>query len=162
MIRGFSPAPIRKTIWVDAEPQVAFEVFAIRMHAWWPNSHTIGRGELQQAVIEPRVGGRWYGLDVDGAETEWGEVLEWRPPERLALAWRIGADHRFDRDLETEVHVTFHRVDGGTEVRLEHRHLERMGAQVERARNQLDGPEGWAVILERFAAVFPRRRQRQA
>ena len=57
-------------------------------------------------------------------ETPWGHVLVWEPPARLVLAWQLDGDHRYDPELITEVEITFHPVDGGTEVRLEHRNLE--------------------------------------
>jgi len=152
MSTTIQPAPVRKTIVVAADPATAFEVFTSRIHRWWPRSHTIGKGPLASVVIEERVGGRWYGVDEDGTETNWGDVLVWSPPERLVLAWRIAADWRFDPGLLTEVEVTFNAVAQGTEVRLEHRHLERMGPAADAARAAFDSPNGWAAIVALYAA----------
>jgi uncharacterized protein YndB with AHSA1/START domain len=146
------PAPVRKTVVVAADPQTSFEVFTARIHTWWPRTHTIGRGALARVVIEPKVGGRWYGVDEDGTETDWGDVLTWDPPRRLVLAWRIAADWRYDPDLLTEVEVTFDAVVAGTEVRLEHRHLERMGDAADAARGKFDSPNGWTAIIGLFAS----------
>jgi len=150
------PAPVRKTIVVAADPQTAFEVFATRIDAWWPRTHTIGNGPLARAVLEAGVGGRWYGVDEDGTETNWGHVLVWSPPERVVLAWCIASDWRYDANLLTEVEVTFHPVAAGTEVRLEHRYLERMGDAAEAARAAFDSPNGWGAIIGLFAAQADR------
>ena len=146
------PAPVRKSIVVAADAQTAFEVFTSRIDSWWPRTHTIGKGPLARAVIEPRQGGRWYGVDEDGSETSWGDVLVWAPPDRLVLAWRIASDWRYDPDLLTEVEVTFSEIADGTEVRLEHRHLERMGDAAEAARDTFDSPNGWSAIIALYAA----------
>jgi uncharacterized protein YndB with AHSA1/START domain len=147
------PAPVRKTVTVQAEPQRAFEVFTEGFDRWWPRSHTIGAAALKTAVIEPRAGGRWYGIDENGAEDEWGDVLVWSPPSRLVLAWRIGTDWKYQPDLLTEVEVTFTAEGGATRVELEHRHLERMGEGAEGARASFDSPGGWGGLLEFFAAA---------
>jgi uncharacterized protein YndB with AHSA1/START domain len=152
MTRTIKPAPVRKTLTVAAPPQRAFEVFTAGFDRWWPRSHTIGKGPLKQAVLEPRVGGRWYGIDDDGSETDWGDVLVWDPPGRLVLAWRIGTDWQYHPDLLTEVEVTFTaQAQGTTRVDLEHRHLERMGDGAGGARDTFDSPNGWGGILQGYA-----------
>ena len=149
------PAPVRKSLSVKASPERAFEVFTARFDAWWPRTHSIGDAPLKEAVIEPREGGRWYGKLENGTEAEWGEVLAWEPPRRLLLAWRIGADWKYDANLLTEVEVTFTpEVGGATRVELEHRHLERMGEGAEATRAQLDG--GWPGLLHAFAELAER------
>ena len=154
MSRTITPAPVRKTVTVAATPQRAFEVFTAGLERWWPRSHSIGKGKLKQAVLEPREGGRWYGIDDDGSETEWGDVLVWDPPGRLVLAWRIGADWQYHQDLLTEVELVFTaQADGATRVDLEHRRLENMGAAGEGARAAFDSPNGWGAIMQLYADV---------
>src|ERR1700744_1523257 len=122
------PAPIRKSLTVRATPQRAFEVFTAGFDRWWPKAHHIGASPLQKAVIEPGVGGRWYGLHEDGSEGLWGNVLVWDPPARLVLAWRITAEWRYDPALLTTVEVRFVPVGAAeTRVELEHRDLEAFG-----------------------------------
>lgn len=146
------PAPIRKTLTVPATPEHAFAVFTAGFDRWWPRSHTIGKGPLKEVVLESRAGGRWYGIDDDGTQTPWGDVLVWEPPARLVLAWRIGADWQYHADLLTEVEVTFTSQAGGqTRVDFEHRHLERMGDGAASTRDGLDG--GWGGILQGYADV---------
>src|SRR5437899_3212354 len=81
-----------------------------------------------KAVIEPGVGGRWYGLLEDGSEGLWGDVLVWEPPGRLVLAWRITHQWGYDPNLLTEVEVRFVAVGASeTRIEFEHRDLERFG-----------------------------------
>ena len=129
----------------------AFEVFPAGAGRWWPKSHHIGQAEMQDAVMEPRAGGRWYERGTDGSECEWGRVLAWEPPHRLVLAWQLNADWRYDPDLITEVEVRFTPDGQGTRVDLEHRGLERFGAQAEAVRGQIDSEGGWPLILQLFA-----------
>jgi uncharacterized protein YndB with AHSA1/START domain len=152
MSLAIKPAPVKKTLTVAAAPQKAFEVFTAGFDRWWPRSHSIGEAPLKTAVIEPRRGGRWYGLLENGTEAEWGDVLAWEPPERLLLAWRIGADWKYDPDLLTEVEVLFTPEGAGTRVNLEHRLLENMGAEGEGARASFDSEGGWGGLLQMFAA----------
>ena len=147
-------APVRKTLTVRATPQTAFRVFTDGFDRWWPRSHHIGKAALERCVLEPRVGGRWYEIMVDGSQCDWGDVLAWEPPERLVLAWRLNALWEYDPDLTTEVEVRFTAV-GETETRVdfEHRHIERMGEGAQAARDGVDGPEGWGAILASFKAA---------
>ena len=147
-------APVRKTLTVRATPETAFRVFTEGFDRWWPRSHHIGKAELDRCVLEPRAGGRWYEIMVDGAECDWGEVLAYEPPKRLLLAWRLNAQWNYDPDLTTEVEVRFTAAgQGETHVEFEHRFFERMGDGGEAARNGVDGPEGWGAILAQFKAA---------
>ena len=150
MNRTIRPAPIRRAITVKADPARAFAVFTARMSDWWPKGKTIGASPHQTIVIEPRAGGRWFERSEDGTETEWGVVLDWSPPQRLLLGWRITAAFKYDPDFLTEVELTFEAQDGGvTQVTLEHRNLERFGEAAEKTRASLDG--GWPTFLKAFA-----------
>jgi uncharacterized protein YndB with AHSA1/START domain len=100
-------------------------------------------------VLEPKPGGRWYGVDVEGGEQDWGEVLEWEPPRRLLLAWRISGQWAYDPKVGTEVEVVFTDLgEGSVRVDFEHRHLERLGEGAADAAAQMGG--GWATILELY------------
>jgi uncharacterized protein YndB with AHSA1/START domain len=69
----------RTSITVEAPIERAFTVFTERFDAWWPRSHHIGTADMAEAMLEPRVGGRWHERGVDGSECEWGRVLAWDP-----------------------------------------------------------------------------------
>ena len=144
---------VRKTIRVTAPQEVAFRVFTERMTSWWPlETHHLGAAKAVAAVIEPRVGGRWFERGEDGSETPWGTVVTWDPPRRVVLTWDISADFRCDPNLGTEVEVRF-VAEGprATRVEFEHRYLDRFGARADEMRAIFDSPGGWTGLLERFA-----------
>lgn len=114
-------------------------------------SHHIGQAELVRPVIEPRQGGRWYELGVDGSQCEVGKVLVWEPPDHLVLAWQLTPEWTYDAGLITEVEVNFTPEAGGTRVDLEHRHLERMGERAQSGHDAVDSPNGWSRILQLFS-----------
>ena len=141
-----APAPVRKTLQVKASQTRAFEVFTAGFGRWWPASHSIAKSPQKDAIIEPRLGGRWYERGEDGSECDWGRVLVWEPPARLVLSWQLSAQWKYDPDLLTEVELTFApAAGGGTLVTLEHRNLERFGADASRQAEQLNG--GWPTRL---------------
>jgi uncharacterized protein YndB with AHSA1/START domain len=146
---------VKKSVLVEAPQAHAFTVFTERQGSWWPlASHHIGKAPAQTAIVEPRVGGRWFERGVDGSECDWGHVLVWEPPDRLVLRWEINAEFQHDPDLETEVEVRFVAVGPrSTRVELEHRHLERYGDKAEHMLAGLDSEGGWSSLLQLFAAA---------
>lgn len=145
---------VRKTITVRAPQERAFEVFTA-IDTWWSRDHHIGDEPLAAVVLEPRAGGRWYERGEAGGECNWGDVLEWDPPARIVLAWRISADWKYDPELLTEVEVRFvAESPTTTRVELEHRKLEAFGDRAGTLRGQLDSPGGWTGLLERFGAAI--------
>jgi hypothetical protein len=139
---------------VAAAPARAFEVFTAGFSRWWPRSHSISPVPQKEAVIEPHVGGRWFERAEDGSECDWGRVLVWEPPTRVVLGWQLNANFKFDPNVVTEVEVRFiAEGDDSTRVELEHRHLERFGDQAELLREKVGSPNGWAGILESYAAA---------
>jgi uncharacterized protein YndB with AHSA1/START domain len=148
-----SVPPVRREVVVAATPERAFQVFTDGMDRWWPRQHHIGSSPLKREVLEPGVGGRWYGLSEDGTACDVGKVLVWEPPRRLVLAWQIDANWKFDPAFVTEVEVTF-TAEGAksTRVVLEHRNLHRYGVAGAGYREQIDSPTGgWGYILRGFA-----------
>ena len=146
-----TPAPVRKSVVVNANAARAFDLFANNISRWWPPSHSMLKVPLKETIIQPFAKGRWYQVGEDGSECDNGHVLAWEPPHRLLLAWQLNSDWQLDPGLITEVEIKF-IADGErrTRVELEHRHLERMGAKVETTRNAIAGPNGWSAILETF------------
>jgi len=147
-------APVRRSVTVDVSVERAFEVFTANFGRWWPVTHKIGATPLKTAIIEPRVGGRWYEIGEDGRECQWGDVLAWEPPSRILLAWRIRTDWQFDPDLLTEVEVKFVALGPNTtRVDLEHRLLENMGDSAAAARGIFESDAGWSGILSGYVAA---------
>jgi uncharacterized protein YndB with AHSA1/START domain len=142
-------APIVRSVQVKAAPARAFDLFTSHIEHWWPKGKTIGKAPHVALVLEPWAGGQWFERDANGNETHWGKVLAWEPPSRLLLGWQINCEWGYDPDLVTEVEVTFAPTEGGgTLVTLEHRNLERFGADAVRHAERLGG--GWPLRLAEF------------
>jgi uncharacterized protein YndB with AHSA1/START domain len=152
MQRVIAPAPVRKTLRVRVPVARAFEVFTLGIGRWWPKTHHVSKAALDQPVIEPRAGGRWYERDVEGKECEIGKVLVWEPPTRLVLAWQLSPEFKYDATLVTEVEVNF-IAEGAdaTRVELEHRRLDAYGERAQAMRDRIDAPNGWGAILALYA-----------
>ncbi|SDM73987.1 SRPBCC family protein [Allokutzneria albata] len=143
---------VHRSVNVPLAPERAFALFTARMTEFWPREHSIGSSPLDRVVVEPHVGGRWYERGTDGSECDWGRVGEWQPPHRVVLLWQLGADWKFNPELETEVEVIFtEAASGGTLVELRHRHLERYGDQAQTMYAVFDSPGGWTGTLTAFA-----------
>jgi uncharacterized protein YndB with AHSA1/START domain len=145
--------PVRKTITVNVSTERAFNVFTEGFDSWWPRTHHIGKGALQKAVIETRLGGRCYGREADGTECPWGTVLVWEPPRRFVIAWQITHEWGYQPDLEkaSEVEVRFtSEPGGGTRVDLEHRHFNRMGPGGDSMRVGVNAEGGWGSLLAAY------------
>jgi uncharacterized protein YndB with AHSA1/START domain len=145
-----SIAPVKCSVDVKAPPARAFGLFSANMAAWWPRGRTPGSSPHVELVIEPRQDGRWFERDADGNETPWGKVLAWEPPRRLVLGWQLDHRFRFDADLMMEVEILFEELaGGGTRVSLEHRDLERLGAEAGTFAGKVRS--GWSQRMEDFA-----------
>ena len=139
---------VHKSISVNAPVAHVFRTFTANQNDWWPRSHHIGKSDRFTAIVEPRVGGRWFERSEDGGECDWGRVLVWEEPNRIVLSWGLNAEFRYDPALNTEVEVRFiaesaHR----TRVELEHRGLERYGDKAAAMRDIFDKPDAWAGTL---------------
>src|SRR5471032_2327537 len=142
--------PITRSVTVKAPPAKAFDLFTSHMSEWWPKGKTPGKNPAVDLVIEPHVNGRWFERDAEGKETQWGDVVAWEPPSRLLLAWRLNTAWHYDPNLMTEVEITFAPSNaGGTVVTLQHRNLERFGADAEPHVAKIS--TGWPTRLNDFA-----------
>ncbi|HEY4332426.1 MAG TPA: SRPBCC family protein [Ilumatobacteraceae bacterium] len=148
-------APVQHEVVVPVSQARAFQLFTTHFDSWWPRAHHIGAAPLHRAVMEPRVGGRWYEVGVDGSECEWGVVLEWDEPSSFVVTWQLNGRFEYDPDLAhaSEVAVTFTPTeDGSTLVAMEHRRLERVIAG-EDLRKGVDSDGGWSTILRGFVQL---------
>jgi uncharacterized protein YndB with AHSA1/START domain len=149
----------RAAVIVEASQEHAFSVFTDGIDSWWTRAHTIGEAELKEMVLETKVGGRAYGIGVDGSESDWGRVLEFDRPNRIVVSWDITLQwkHELDHAKTSEFEVRF--IPEGpdrTRVELEHRHLERHGDGWEAMRDAVGSPDGWQGGLEGYAATAAR------
>jgi uncharacterized protein YndB with AHSA1/START domain len=144
---------VRRTVVVEAPQERAFEVFTAGFDSWWPRSHHTGEGDLDTAVIEPRVGGRWYALTTVGEE-DWGRVLVWDPPNRIVLDWQLDAAFRYDPEFHTEVEARFvAETDSRTRLEFEHRDLHHYGDRAAEMAAALGAEGGWPGIVDAYAAA---------
>jgi uncharacterized protein YndB with AHSA1/START domain len=140
-------APLVKEVTVAVPVERAWTVFTNEIDAWWPAStHSIEPDRVREIVVEARAGGRIVERWEDGTECSWGEIDVCEPPHRLRFSWHPYLDDR----AATEVEVTFTAAEGGTIVRLEHRHWERLGA-VQGAESRAQYDPGWDFVLGRYA-----------
>jgi uncharacterized protein YndB with AHSA1/START domain len=145
---------VRKSLSVNAPLAHVFAVFTERHDTWWPRSHHIGAHAEFTAIMETRVGGRWYERGADGSECDWGRVLAWEPPHRVLLSWDLSSDWKYDPTIGTEVEVTFSAESADiTRVVLEHRKLERYGDKAEMMRAMFESPGAGSDMLQAFAKV---------
>jgi hypothetical protein len=146
--------PVRVSVSVGLDQKRCFEVFTDEMTSWWPAGHHIGEAPIEQVVIEPLVGGRWYTRHTDGSETETGVVTAYDPPNGFTVTWQIGADWAFHDDLVTTIEVRFTPTDDGrTLVELEHRDLEAYGADAAQMQETFEAPDAWGGMLKHYAEV---------
>jgi uncharacterized protein YndB with AHSA1/START domain len=136
---------IRKAIDVAVPVETAFRVFTEQAGRWWPlATKSVGQEEAVDLLFEPRAGGRVYERLQSGVEHDWGEILVWDPPGRLAFSWHPG------RAPETsqEVEIRFAPSGDGTLLELEHRGWERLVATADEIPEHYDS--GWDEVLDRF------------
>jgi uncharacterized protein YndB with AHSA1/START domain len=143
--------PLQIRVVVACPQWHAFETFTRHASIWWPVAHTVSRAPGLSVTFEGRVGGRIFERAPDGREHDWGQILTWEPPERLAYSWHIAAD---PADA-TEVEIVFRPVaDDRTEVVVEHRGWDRLGDRG-RAWRRVNRA-GWDGTLPDFLAACAR------
>jgi uncharacterized protein YndB with AHSA1/START domain len=138
---------ITRHIVVPGSPEQIFELFC-RLTAWWPLAYTFSLDRFEHAEIERRQGGQWFERDTGGRRISWGNIRAFEPPRKLVLEFGIAPDRRPAAEgTASEVEVRFAPAEGGTELTVEHRQLERHGEGAEAMRAGMDSAQGWSLIL---------------
>jgi Activator of Hsp90 ATPase homolog 1-like protein len=133
--------PVRRAVTVERPLEDAFRVFTEGLATWWPvATHSIAKDAVETVVMEGRSGGRLYERTTGGAESDWGRMLVWEPPRRVAFEWHITG-------TPTEVEVRFTPEGDRTRVELEHRGFERLEDGAERRESY---SSGWVTVLGRY------------
>jgi len=138
---------------VEVPIEKAFQVFTQRMGKWWPASHHVGNVPFKDLLIEPRVGGRWYEINAEGAECLWGSVLAWEPPKRVVLSWHLQPDWSFSGDMGRASEISLEFIAVGAEetrVEFEDRRLDKHGEGWMKMKEQVGAPGGWPAILDLY------------
>ena len=136
--------PLTLEFVVRCRPEHAFEVWTARTSAWWPAGHSVSGEPGLSVSFEPRPGGRIVERTPAGDEHEWGEVLEWEPPHRLAYSWHL----RQDRRDATHVEIRFFPDPGGTRVSIVHTGWDRLGDRAGGLRDR--NRRGWSGLIPHF------------
>ena len=144
----------RKSVTVPVAAAEAFRIYTECPAEWLPAEHTFIPNP-QSIAMEPRAGGRFYERGEDGAEITRGTIVEWAPPHRLAVTWRIGPGWRpvFDDEHASVIVVEF--IPAGpdtTEVTATYMHLDRHGELAGMLRAAIETGD----TLDRYADVAAR------
>jgi len=129
---------------VECSTEHAFETWASRTASWWPRDHTRSADPQATVGFEPRIGGRIYERTSTGVEYDWGEVLVWEPPHRLAYLWHIAGDI----SDATEVTISFSPAGDATVVRIDHHGWEKLGARGAELRER--NRRGWDGLIPHY------------
>jgi DNA-binding transcriptional ArsR family regulator/uncharacterized protein YndB with AHSA1/START domain len=141
-------APVTKSFVVRLPVREAFQLFTAGINRWWPlGTHSVFGDQAISCAVDARAGGRVYEVHADGRTSEWGRVLAWEPPHRLACSWYPGRDSETAQELE----VTFQGEAGGTRVTLVHAGWEHLGEDGPQTRANYD--TGWDGVLQAYAAL---------
>jgi hypothetical protein len=141
--------PIRKTRVVPIEQAAAFELFTAGMGRWWPvATHSIAASDGVDVVFDGRIGGIITEIAPSGEAHVWAEVIAWDPPNRFAISWHPSVGPT----AASIVDVRFRSVNGGTQVDLEHRGWEELGA-VEGVALRDGYTPGWDLVLHPFETL---------
>jgi uncharacterized protein YndB with AHSA1/START domain len=140
--------PVVVSVEVSLNPDQAFALFTNGLGEWWPKArHSIGKEEVAEIAVDPRLGGRIVERWHDGTEFPWAKFTAWDPPTRFTMEWRPIAEP----GPTTEVEVTFSATDTGTLVELTHRGWERLGEDALETRASYDS--GWPWVLDLYAGA---------
>lgn len=142
--------PVVKSVRVARAQADAFRLYTEGLGQWWPlKTHSIGGEKAENAVMEPRKGGRLYEVWSDGTIHPYGEVLVWEPPHRVVHSWHIGHPPNESSEVELRFVALSARE---TRVELEHRNWESMaGDKAAEVRERYNN--GWeAVFIKSFGS----------
>ena len=144
-------SPLMKSIQVPLVVEAAFRLFTEGFGSWWPLlTHSVGEEDAETCILERRVGGRIYEVLKDQSQFDWGVVLDWEPPRRLAFTWHPGRTP----DTAQQVEVTFTPTAGGTQVVLTHTGWEHLGERAQSVRENY--VTGWDYVLGKYIQMASR------
>ncbi|TMJ01764.1 MAG: ATPase [Alphaproteobacteria bacterium] len=99
--------------------------------------------------IEPRSGGAFRLLAPDGGTHVSGEVVEWSPPHRLCVTWRVAGMKDFGELPECLVSYDIAQAGGSVQVTMTESHSWDVPDAILRG-----GQSGWPKILSSLKSVL--------
>jgi uncharacterized protein YndB with AHSA1/START domain len=135
---------VRADVTVPVDPATAFRLFTDEIDHWYvrgPHSWV----DPARAVGIRFQDGYLRELWDDGGHVNTGKIVIWEPPHRLVWADLINDTGRM------EIEVAFTPVEGGTEVRLEHRGLDTLPPAVA---GRIRRGYSWNIALRWFAGQW--------
>ncbi|MBI1881675.1 MAG: SRPBCC domain-containing protein [Chloroflexi bacterium] len=149
MTQRDSENAIAKSIIIELDVERTFRVWTEQIRAWWPASHSLSGDPKTQVFIEGKVGGRFYERASNGVEYDWGAVLVWEPPYRLAFTWYLGSNP----ELPTRVEAQFVALgEHKTRIEIEHRGPELIGELWRQRVRIFDA--AWEKVLSTYATFL--------
>jgi uncharacterized protein YndB with AHSA1/START domain len=148
---------IRLTLRVPASVERAYAAFTEEFASWYPSEYSWSQDVLETIGIEGREGGRCFERGPYGFWVDWGRVLVWDPPHRVAFSWQISPRREPvpDPEKSSEVELRFHEEGAqSTRVEFEHRGFSRHGEGAEGYLKALRSEQGWPYILDRYAVAL--------
>ena len=138
MATEIGPLSVRRSIWIDANPERVWEEFESleRMRRWFGTGHTLVR-------YEPRVGAE---VETDAGELDGealrfvGRVVAFDPPHELTFE-QDWVGHGWKAAPLVTIRLTV--VDGGTLVELFHHGFEALGPDAAENHRGFEG--GWTM-----------------
>ena len=116
--------------------------------------------DILDAMVLGNGLGEWrFERGPHGFRCDWGRIVEWDPPGKLALTWHIGPKSVPQPNPEhaSTVAVTFaSRGESLTSVRIEHGDFARHGDDAVECRNAMASEYGWPYLLQRYVAAATR------
>ena len=141
-------APVIKSVFVRLPVEAAFRLFFEDINSWWPlASHSVGGSKTVSCHLEQRVGGRFYEIQEDGVQSDWGQVLIWEPPQRVVFTMHPGRAP----NLATQVEVNFQPEADGTRLTLTHTKWEQSGERAAAMRENYES--GWDHVLGKYLTL---------
>ena len=85
-------SPIVHELTLTCTPDHAFEVFTSRIGEWWDPQYSGNPETFSTVTIDPRMRGQITERHDDGSEHDWGEVIAWDPPAKVAFSFTLAQD----------------------------------------------------------------------